>query len=95
MFVHQLNNYWYNLLTGEKLIVKLSEDALFIASANRIKRNPHAVYTHLVTSLERRDRALEESIAKSWLFMLGCNDFSMASRCDDANASLSDCQCID
>jgi hypothetical protein len=66
-----------------------------MASASRIKRNSHAVYTHLVTALEGRDQALEESVARSWLFMLGCNDISMASRCQDASTTVSECQCLD
>lgn len=73
----------------------LSADALFIASARRLRRNPVAVYTHLLNALEGNNADLEKSMAKAWLFMLGCNDISIASRCRGVDAKVADCQCMD
>ena len=53
------------------------------------------MYTNLLIALEEHDRVLEESVSKSWLYMLGCNDVTMASRCRGPDAKAVDCQCID
>jgi hypothetical protein len=74
----------------------LTDDALFIVSAKRILKNPKGLYTYLLDVIHGGgDDGWEDTIERSWMYILGCNDIPMSSRCAEINGIERDCQCFD